>query len=186
VDREIVTRAQGGDHAAFAALAGATLGRLNGAARLILRDPELAKDAVQETLLRAWRDLPRLRDPERFEPWLHRLLLNACVDEARRGRRWKLNVELREVTDRGLGDPMRDAADRDQLERGFRRLAPDQRAILVLHYYLGASVPEIATTLSVPLGTAKSRLHRAVDALRSALGAEPAVAMPTANGIFRP
>ena len=79
MQRDLVERARKGDHDAFAVLAGATIGRLDAAARLILRDPDRAEDAVQETLVRCWRDLPTLRDPDRFDAWLHRLFLNACT-----------------------------------------------------------------------------------------------------------
>ena len=78
VQQDLVERARKGDHDAFAVLAGATSGRLDAAARLILRDPDLAQDAVQETMIRCWRDLPTLRDPDRFEAWLHRIFLNVC------------------------------------------------------------------------------------------------------------
>ncbi len=170
MQRELVERARRGDHDAFALLAGAAIGRLDGAARLILRDSELARDAVQEALVRAWRDLPGLRDPDRFEAWLHRLLVHACMDQIRARRRFRLEVELR-PTD----DPPEPAVDdvvalRDELDRGFRRLGPEQRAVLVLHYYVGLPLPEVAAALGLPLGTAKSRLARALEALRATLG----------------
>src|SRR5262245_64974167 len=94
MQRELVERARRGDHDAFAVLAAAAISRLDGAARLILHDPEQAKDAVQETLVRAWRDLRGLRDPDRFDAWLHRLLVNSCLNEAARLRRHRLDVEL--------------------------------------------------------------------------------------------
>lgn len=171
VQRDLVERAQQGDHDAFALLAGAALGRLDTAARLVLRDPERAKDAVQEALVRAWRDLPGLRDPDRFDAWLHRLLVRACHDELRKHRRRRLEVELVEID---MHDPTESARlldDRDEIERGFRRLDPDQRLVVVLHYYLDLPLPEVAATLGVPLGTAKSRLHRGLAVLRRALGA---------------
>ncbi len=169
---DLVERAQRGDHQAFAVLAGAAINRLDAAARLILRDPELARDAVQEALVRAWRDLPGLRDPDRFEAWLHRLLVHACLDLARSRRRHRSEVELRPIDDSPAPDELTSVAIRDELSRGFRRLEPDQRAVIVLHYYLGLPLPEAAATLGLPLGTAKSRLSRALQALRAALDAE--------------
>lgn len=169
---ELVERARRGDHDAFAALAGATIGRLDGAARLILRDPEQAKDAVQEALVRAWRDLPTLRDPERFEAWLHRLLVHCCIDEARRLRRHRFDVELTPIHSPAVEGGVSLTDDRDQLDRGFARLPPEDRALIVLHHYLDLSMPEVANALGIPLGTAKSRLHRALKDMRAALDAD--------------
>jgi RNA polymerase sigma-70 factor, ECF subfamily len=168
--RELVERAGRGDHDAFASLVDASIARLEAVARLVLRDPELARDAVQEAYLRAWRDLPGLRDPHRFDAWLHRLTVNACLDAARRRRRRPIEVELTPIRPPSVADETGVVADRDALERGFRRLSTDQRAVLVLHYYLGLSVPALAETLDVPLGTAQSRLGRALANLRVALG----------------
>ena len=176
--RELVERAGGGDHDAFALLAGASIARIEATARLILRDGELAQDAVQDALIRAWRDLPGLRDPDRFEAWLHRLTLNACLDAARRRRRRPIEVELT-VEPPALGDSAGLIDDRDQLERGFRRLSVEQRAVLVFHYYLGLSVPALAETLGIPPGTAYSRLHRALEAMHAALLADDQTAAQT-------
>ena len=170
---ELVERAGRGDHDAFAMLLGASIARLEAVARLILRDPELARDAVQEAYIRAWRDLPGLRDPERFDAWLHRLIVNACFDAARRRRRRAIEVELKPFKSPAISDLSNLVADRDQLERGFRSLGTDQRAVLVLHYYVGMSVPAVAETLGIPLGTAQSRLGRALTALRVAIGERP-------------
>jgi RNA polymerase sigma-70 factor (ECF subfamily) len=172
MQRELVERAQRGDHDAFATLANAAIFRLDAAARLILNDPDQAKDAVQETLVRAWRDLPTLRDPERFEAWLHRLLVNACIDEARRLRRHRVDVPIMTIDQADPGDIASSAARRDELERGFSRLAPEQRALVVLHHYLDQPLPEVARALGMPLGTAKSRLHRALALLRAAIDAD--------------
>jgi len=169
---DLVVRAQRGDHDAFAMLAGAAIFRLDAAARLILRDPDQAKDAVQETLVRAWRDLPTLRDPARFDAWLHRLLVRACVDEARRLRRHRFDVELTPLDAPTSGDTASSLVDRDQLERGFRRLEPQARALIVLHHYLDLPMPEVAIVLGMPLGTAKSRLSRALQTMRAALDAD--------------
>jgi RNA polymerase sigma factor (sigma-70 family) len=169
---ELVDRARRGDHDAFAALAGAAIHRLDAAARLILRDPDQAKDAVQEALVRAWRDLPTLRDSTRFDAWLHRLLVRACIDEARRLRRHRLDVALTPLDSPSIADTASALADRDQLERGFDRLEPEARAVIVLHHYLDLPLPEVAIALGIPLGTAKSRLHRALQTMRAALDAD--------------
>jgi RNA polymerase sigma-70 factor, ECF subfamily len=170
--RELVERAGRGDHDAFALLAGASIARLEAMARLILRDGGLAQDAVQEGLIRAWRNLPVLRDPDRFDAWLQRLTINACIDATRRRRRRPIEVELVPSAPPAGGDSTGLIADRDQLERGFRRLSIEQRAVLVLHYYEGLPVPAVAETLGIPLGTAQSRLHRALEAMRAALAAD--------------
>jgi RNA polymerase sigma-70 factor (ECF subfamily) len=167
-----VERARKGDHDAFAVLAGATIGRLDRAARLILRDPDRAQDAVQETLVRCWRDLPTLRDPDRFEAWLYRIFLNACHGELRTAKRRSIEVEIPEIDLLSVPDAQSASADRDQVERGVRRLDPEHRTIIVLHYYLGLPLSDAAATLRIPLGTAKSRLHRAIQALRAALDAD--------------
>ena len=172
MQRDLVERAQQGDHDAFAILAGATIGRLDAAARLILRDPERAKDAMQDAFVRAWRDLPTLRDPERFDAWLHRLVVHACLNEARRNRRRTIEIELLPTDHPTTTDAAGDLADRDEIERGFRALDPEQRAVVVLHFYLGYPLPDAAHLLGVPVGTAKSRLHRAIQALRGAIDAD--------------
>ena len=169
--RELVGRAGRGDSDAFALLVGGTIAHLEAVARLILRDPELARDAVQDAYIRAWRDLPGLRDPDRLDAWLQRLTVNACLDVARRRRRRPIEVELSPISPPAIGDATGAVADRDQLERGFRHLGEDHRAVLVLHYYVGLSVPALAETLGIPLGTAQSRLGRALAALRAALAA---------------
>jgi RNA polymerase sigma-70 factor (ECF subfamily) len=175
--RDLVERARGGDHDAFAALASGAIARLDAVARLILRDRELARDAVQEALIRAWRDLPGVRDPDRFDAWLHRLTVNACLDAARRRRRRPIEVELSPIAPFAMNGVEMSAnlADRDLLERAFPRLAVEQRAVVVLHYYLGMSVPDVAETLGIPLGTAQSRLHRGLVALRAAIAAQTSV-----------
>jgi RNA polymerase sigma-70 factor (ECF subfamily) len=182
--RELVERAGRGDHDAFAALVGASIAQLEAVARLILRDPELARDAVQEALIRAWRDLPGLRDPERFDAWLHRLTINACLDTVRRRRRRPIEVDLAPIMPPAVADQTALVADRDQLERGFRRLGVDQRAILVLHYYVGLSASAVADTLDIPLGTAQSRLHRALTELRAAIAADDRMPADAKRGVL--
>jgi RNA polymerase sigma-70 factor, ECF subfamily len=170
--RELVERAAHGDAEAFDALASATAGRLDAAARLILRDPDAARDAVQEAYTQAWRSLRGLRDPERFEAWLHRLLARACYDELRRRRRRVMEVELTDLHPLPGADLQSRAAQRDELDRELRRLHPDLRTVIVLFYYLDLSVPEIAAALGIPPGTTKSRLFRAREALRVGLAGE--------------
>jgi RNA polymerase sigma-70 factor (ECF subfamily) len=172
VQRDLVQRARRGDHAAFGELAGAAISSLDSTAWLILRDADRSKDAVQNALIRAWRDLPTIRDPDRFDAWLRRILVNSCIDEARRLRRHRFDVELPEYSAGVTSDAASGVADRDELERGFRRLEPDARALIALHHYVGLPLPEVATTLGIPLGTAKSRLHRAMRVLRAALEAD--------------
>ena len=184
MQRDVVVRAQGGDHDAFAALAGAAISRLDAAAWLILRDVEQAKDAVQNALVRAWRDLPTLRDPDAFDAWLHRLLVRACIDEARRLRRHRVDVELTDISAAPPSIPGYESAiaDRDALERGFLRLTPEMRAVVVLHHYLDLPLPAVAATLGIPVGTAKSRLHRALGLMRSALDADARIQTDLAEG----
>lgn len=165
----LVERAQQGDHDAFAALAGDAIARLDAAARLILRDPDLARDAVQETCIRAWRDLPWLRDPDKFDAWLHRLTVNACLDVLRRRKRRPVEVELTPVIIASIDDESSLIAQRDSLDRALRALEPEWRAIVVLHYYLGMALPEVADALGIRLGTAKSRLNRSLSVLRSVM-----------------
>ena len=172
MQRDLVERARRGEHDAFAELAGAAISRLDSAAWLILRDPEQAADAVQNALVRAWRDLPTLRDPDRFDAWLNRLVVRACIDEARRLRRHVVDVELTPLIALANHGVESNVADRDQLERGFLRLEPEMRAVIVLHHYLDLPLPAVAASLGIPVGTAKSRLHRARGLMRAALEAD--------------
>jgi RNA polymerase sigma-70 factor (ECF subfamily) len=171
VDRDLVEQAQRGDREAFAILARTHGDRLVAIAQRILRDLSRAEDAVQQTLVIAWRELPRLRDPERFEAWLNRTLVHVCYAEARRARAWTTHIRVL-TAEPAAPDASRALADRDELERGFRRLPPEQRAILVLRHYLGLEPAEIAETLGIPEGTARSRLHYAHRAMRAALEAD--------------
>jgi RNA polymerase sigma-70 factor (ECF subfamily) len=164
---ELVERARQGDHDAFAVLVRAGLARLDTAARLILRDPELARDAVQDALIRAWRDLPRLREPERFDAWLYRLTVNACLDLARRARRRPIEVEIVPLFTPAAPDPADRVADRALVDDVMRRLDPQERSIVVLHYFLGLPLTEVASCLAIPVGTVKSRLHRALGEMRT-------------------
>lgn len=170
--RELVELARSGDREAFSSLAASVVDRLYATAVLILRDHSSADDATQETIVRAWRDIPSLRDPNRFDAWLRRLLVNACYDEGRRLRQRRPEITLLPAHEPAVGDSSVALAERDALERGFRRLTPDHRAALVLHHYMDLSLPEVADAIGVPLGTVKSRVHHATQALRAALEAD--------------
>lgn len=169
--RSIVDQARQGNEEAFRALVREVGDRCIFIAHRILRDTNLAEDAVQVALVQVWRELPALRDLDRFEAWLHRILVHACYAEARRGRHFAADVVLLD-TDAVDADQFLTVHDRDQLDRGFRRLPPDQRAVLVFHYALGLTMPEVADHLGIPLGTAKSRLSYATAAIRAALEAD--------------
>ncbi|MGH2392956.1 MAG: RNA polymerase sigma factor [Candidatus Limnocylindria bacterium] len=183
VQRELVVLAKSGDHEAFSALAGSVVDRLYATAVLILRDHNQAEDATQETIVRAWRDLPSLRDPDRFDAWLRRLLVHACRDEGRRQRRRSAEVTLLPAHQPSIGDSSTQLADREALERAFRRLSADHRTVVVLHYFHGLSQPEVADATGVPLGTVKSRLNHATRALRAALEADARDAGLTGGGL---
>ncbi len=172
MDRDLVEQAQHGDREAFAILARTHGDRLMAIAHRILRDVGQAEDAVQQSLVIAWRELPGLRDPGCFDAWLHRLLVNASYAEARRARTWKANVRVLPTEGPVGPDEVMPVEDRDRLERGFRRLPPEQRAILVFTHYLGLTPTEIAERLAIPAGTARSRLHYAHRAMRAALEAD--------------
>jgi len=180
----LVERASQGDHEAFGMLVGAHLARLDTAARLILRDSELARDAVQEAMLRAWRNLRGLRDPSRFDAWLHRLTVNTCLDLARQRRSRIIEVELKPMHDTPVPDGLSHLTDADYVERMLARLDPAQRAVVVLHYYLDLSLPETAAALDIPVGTAKSRLNRALAAMRIRMVGEELVTAPAATERF--
>jgi RNA polymerase sigma-70 factor (ECF subfamily) len=171
MDTALVERAQRGDEEAFARLAVAVGDRLHAVAHRILRDVDLAEDATQQALLSIWRDLPHLRDPARFDAWSYRLLVRACYAEARRTRQWTPNLHILPA-DAPAGEDLSSVVDRDQLERGFRRLSIDHRAVVVLHHYLDMPLDEVADTLGVPVGTVRSRLHHAMRGLRAALDAD--------------
>ncbi len=177
MQRDLVVRAQAGDLEAFSELTAATTNRLYAAARLILRHDERAADAVQDALLQAWLDLRGLRDPDRFDAWLHRLLVRACYKAAGRHRRREvLEIRVANAADTSTGDAEKLVVLHDQLERGFQRLSPQQRAVIVLHHYLGMSLVESAEVLGIPVGTMQSRLHRATHQMRAALDADERLA----------
>ena len=168
----LVDRARQGDTEAFDALARMVGDRCMAIAFRILRDADLAEDAVQAALISAWHELRTLRNSELFEPWLHRILTNACYAEARRRRRWSEGIRLLPVEPVHGPDDFLTVDDRDQLERAFRRLTVEQRAVLVFHHYLGLPLSEVAVRIGIPVGTAKSRLHHATRALRASVDAD--------------
>ena len=180
MDTSLVTRAQRGDEEAFASLAVAAGDRLHAVAYRILRDTDLAEDATQQALLAIWRDLPQLRDPARFDAWSYRLLVRACYTEGRKSRQWTPNMRLLPSEEPMQADGSSAVVDRDQLERGFRRLSIDHRAVVVLHHYLDLPLDRVADVLGVPAGTVRSRLHHAMRGLRAALDAD---ARPTAREV---
>jgi RNA polymerase sigma-70 factor (ECF subfamily) len=173
VQRDLVIRAAKGEPEAFDALARLASNRLYAIAYRILRDQYLAEDALQQSLVTIWNELPRLRDPDRFDAWSYRLIVRASTAEARRERRGATSPLLPDDADASPApDDYRAVADRDQLERGFRRLTADQRAVLVLTHYAGLSQAEVADVLGIPVGTAGSRIHYAARALRAAIEAD--------------
>ena len=184
LQRDLVEAAQRGDHEAFEVLAAAAADRLYAVARVLLHDTHQAEDAVQDALVHAWRNLPVLRDPDSWDAWLYRLIVNACTDHGRRRQRRSVEVQMVRI-EPATGDLSSSIDDLDQLDRGFRRLKPDQRAAVVLHFYLGLTVPEVADALGVPVGTAKSRIHYAMEALRAALEADERTPIATTSGLTR-
>jgi RNA polymerase sigma-70 factor, ECF subfamily len=172
VDRDLVERARAGDREAFASLVHQVSDALYTVAHRILRDADLAEDALQDALVTAWRKLPLLREPDRFEAWVHRILVHACYAEARRSRRWTAAIRVLPVDGPAGPDEHLSVAIRDELEQAFRRLPLDQRAVFVYHHYVGLPLVEIAQLLDIPAGTARSRLHYATAALRLAIEAD--------------
>ena len=166
-------RAQQGDRDAFSEILARSLGRLTAVARMILRDEYAAQDAVQDACIEAWRSLPGLRDPDRFEAWIRRLLVRACFSRARRSKRVDaVEVRLTPDHERDVPGAERDLDLRDQLDRGLARLTSEQRAVVVLVHYLDLPLADAAQALGIPLGTTKSRLNSARNALRAAIEAD--------------
>jgi RNA polymerase sigma factor (sigma-70 family) len=171
MERRLVEQAMRGDEAAFDALIGRVGDRLHSIARRILRDPYLAEDATQRALLEAWQHLPRLKDPDRFEAWTYRLLVNACHAEARRERRHRGNLRLLESDSAVIPDSSTQIAARHQLDDAFRQLGVEHRTVVVLIHYVGLSHAEAAEVMGTPVGTVRSRLHYALRSMRAAVEA---------------
>jgi len=172
VDTELVRRAKHGDREAFGLVAADLATRFLAVSRRILRDIDLAEDATQQALLTVWRDLPQLRDPARFDAWSYRILVRACYAEGRKERRWAPNIRLLPADEPMVADGLDSVVDRDQLERGFRRLSLDHRTVVVLRHYLDLPIERVAEIVGIPTGTANSRLHYAMRGLRAALDAD--------------
>lgn len=179
---DLVVLAQRGDEEAFASLATIVGSRLHPIAHRILRDADLADDATQQALLDIWRDLPQLREPARFEGWAYRLLVRACYAEAKRTRRWAPNLRALQPDAAMASDDVANVADRDALDRAFRRLSVEHRAVTVLTHFIGLDAGEVAELLGVPIGTVRSRLFYAMRAMRAALDAD---ARPVAREAVR-
>jgi RNA polymerase sigma-70 factor (ECF subfamily) len=177
---ELVASAMRGDREAFTSLARDSADRCYALAYRILRDPHRAQDAAQQALIGAWRDIPSLRDPARFDAWLAKLVVNACYAEARSERRWTARVRVIPLESPVEPDIARSVANRDELDHAFRQLTPEQRSVVVLHHHLGFPLTEIAATLGIPEGTARSRLHYAVRQLRAALD-QPSASLATSE-----
>src|SRR5262245_62043701 len=167
MDLALVEAARSGDEEAFASVVRGSADRLFTVAHRILRDVGRAEDAVQQTFVAAWRELPSLRDLERFDAWIHRILVNACYAELRRDSKWSANIAILPIDGPATPDSTQDVVTRDALDRGFRRLPVEQRAAFVLHHHLGWTVPEIARNLGVAEGTIKSRIRYATATLRA-------------------
>lgn len=172
MDADLVKRAQQGDERAFASIVEVIGDRYLSVARRILHDAQLAEDATQQALVKLWRHLPSLRDPARFDAWSYRLLVKACYSEGGRHRSWLSHVSLRQTDHPTISDDVAAVIDRDQLERGLRRISIDHRTVLVLRYYVDLPIDQVAEVLNVPFGTVSSRLTRAHEALRGALEAD--------------
>src|SRR6187551_2493105 len=174
MDRDLVERARAGDREAFTDLVHQVSDTLFGVARRILRDPELAEDVLQIALVTIWRKLPHLRDADHFEAWAFRILVHACYAEAPRNRKWAATIRVLPTNQADAVDDVRSVIDRDELERAFRMLPLDQRAVFVLHHHVGLPLVDVADVLGIPDGTARSRLHYATRALRTAFEASRA------------
>jgi RNA polymerase sigma-70 factor (ECF subfamily) len=179
VETDLIVRARSGDHAAFTLIAATVARRFHGVAYAILRDRTLAEDAAQAAMVAVWRDLPRLRDPRRFDAWAYRILVNACYREGRRARWRGVEVTIAPPPGTTAPDELHTVIDRDQIQRGFERLTLDQRAVLVTHYFMDLPSDQAADIIGIPVGTYKSRLHRATEAMRALLQADDR--LPTAQ-----
>jgi RNA polymerase sigma-70 factor (ECF subfamily) len=178
MQRDLVEQARNGDADAFTQLVRASAPRLNGVANLILRDPDRAKDAVQEAFIAAWQDMRALRDPDAWDAWLRRLTVRTCYRLAKKDRRrTRIEVAVTPTEERNrIPDASADVADREWVLTELGRLDIDQRSVIALHYYLDLPMREVAEVLDIPFGTAASRLHRGLEVMRTAMREHPAAA----------
>jgi RNA polymerase sigma-70 factor (ECF subfamily) len=173
----VIDRARTGDLDAFESIVRARMDAVYRLTAAILGDEADAADATQETFVAAWRELPRLRESDRFEPWLQRIAVNAARQSLRGRRRRRIReipsslAAVDPAATRGAAPPPSDAA---VLDAAMARLSIDQRSLLVLHHLEDRSLAEIAAILMVPVGTAKSRLFAARRALAEAIASEEA------------
>jgi RNA polymerase sigma-70 factor (ECF subfamily) len=172
MERSLVEQAMHGDRGAFDALIERVGDHLHSVARRILRDPYLAEDATQRALLMAWQNLPRLRDPDRFEAWAYRLIVNACHAEARRERRHRGHLSLLASDAPVEIDQTDRIVTQGLLDQAFRQLGVEHRTVVVLIHYVGLSPAETAEAMGTPVGTVRSRLHYALRSLRAAVEAD--------------
>jgi RNA polymerase sigma-70 factor (ECF subfamily) len=172
MERRLVEQAMHGDESAFDALIGLVGDQLHSVARRILRDPYLAEDATQRALLDVWKFLPTLKDPDRFEAWAYRLVVNACHAEARHERRHRDSLRLLESDSPVVLDTASQIATQHQLDDAFRRLGVEHRTVVVLIHYVGLTPAETAEAMGTPVGTVRSRLHYALKHMRAAVEAD--------------
>lgn len=181
--RELVRQAIDGDREAFSELMRASASKQYAVASLILRDRSRAQDVVQDAFVAAWKGIAGLRDPEAWDAWLHRLTVRHCFQSVRREKK-RRTVELHIVLDREPASPHDSVADivqRDLLERELDRLPMEQRAVIVLRFFADLPLDAVADILGIPIGTAKSRQHRGLEAMRTSLTDGAAVELTTAT-----
>jgi RNA polymerase sigma-70 factor, ECF subfamily len=152
----------------FLEVAGRDLDRSYRLAGVILGNAQEAEDAVQDALVLAWQGFDRLRDADRFTAWFDRILVNTCRDRLRRRRTVRF-IAISPAIDPIGSDPFRDLIERDALLAGMTRLTPDERIVVVLRFWADLPLDEISQRLGWPLGSVKSRLHRALDRMRQGL-----------------
>ncbi len=187
MDQELVIRAQRGDQRAFETLTAADHARLFRVAHGVLGDPHLAEDATQQAFLDIWQNIPRLRDPAKFEAWSYRLLVHACYAEAKRRPDWVQYEDVPPGRAPMTGENYSSVVERERLGRAFERISVDHRAVVVLRYLIDMPPDQIAEALGIPRRTVYSRLKRAMPALRAALEADtrPVTEATLPKGVIR-